>query len=78
MPSNPKYLPGTSVKIMKGSFAGGIGTVLDQLNDKDGRGHPLPPTRPGFYWIMLTLGAHPFAAHLHEAEFELNPGISPA
>jgi hypothetical protein len=73
MAAEPKFLPNVQVKVTRGSFAGRIGTVLDQQNAVDGRGAPLSPTRPGsgYYWVMLSLGGgHPFAAHLHEDELE--------
>ena len=70
MPANSKFPPNARVKVTSGAFTGRIGTLLDHQNPVDASGTPLPSTRPGYSWVMLSLDGHPFAAHLHETELE--------
>jgi hypothetical protein len=69
--AGPRFLPGATVKVCKGIFAGRIGTVVDQENPIGSTGVMLPKPHAGCYWIKLVLNRFDFTAHLHEDEIEM-------
>jgi hypothetical protein len=62
--------PGIMVKVVNGAFAGELGVVFDHKRIIDRRGRSFPATKPGCYWVMLSIHGIPFPAHLFHDEIE--------
>jgi hypothetical protein len=73
MSADKQFSPGTLVHVVKGAFSGCVGVVLDPAKAVDLRGQLFPAVAGGYHWVMVTLNAALFPAHLHEDEIEPIP-----